>query len=44
MLSFNPPLANAEDFAIPQSVANADEAIAVIRRHYSRWQSANAPH
>jgi uncharacterized protein (TIGR00730 family) len=44
MLSFNPPLANAEDFAIPQSVANADEAIAVIRGHYSRWQIANAPH
>ncbi len=37
MLSFEPPLANAADFAIPQCVAHADEAIAVIREHYSKW-------
>ena len=41
MLSFDPPLANTEDFAIPQSVANADEAISVIQSHHSRWRSAN---
>lgn len=44
MLSFEPPLANADDFAIPQCVANADEAIAVIQGHYSRWQSKSEPH
>ena len=43
MLGFDPPLANSEDFAIPQCVPNADEAIAVIRGHYSRWQRTNAP-
>jgi uncharacterized protein (TIGR00730 family) len=43
MLSFDPPLANADDFEIPKCVVNADEAVAVIRDHYSRWQSANAP-
>ena len=41
MLSFDPPLANSDDFAIPQCVANADEAIAVIQSHHFRWQSKN---
>lgn len=39
MLSFDPPLANSEDFAIPECVADADEAIAVIQGHFSRWRS-----
>ncbi len=37
MLSHDPPLASVEDFSIPQCVADADEAIAVIREHHSRW-------
>lgn len=31
MLSSDPPLANAEDLAIPVCVADADEAVAIIR-------------
>ena len=41
MLSFAPPLANAEDFAIPQCVPTADEAIELIREHHSQWQRKN---
>ncbi len=41
MLSFEPPLANAADFAIPQCVPHADEAIALIRAHYSKWSDVN---
>jgi uncharacterized protein (TIGR00730 family) len=41
MLSFDPPLANAEDLAIPQCVPNADEAIRLIGEHYARWQREN---
>jgi uncharacterized protein (TIGR00730 family) len=41
MLSYDPPLASAKDFLIPQCVAGADEAIAVIREHHDRWRSAN---
>jgi hypothetical protein len=37
MLAFDPPLANPEDMAIPCCVANADEAIAVVREHHSKW-------
>lgn len=37
MLSVDPPLANAEDMAIPRCAANADEAIAIIREHQSAW-------
>ncbi len=40
MLSYDPPLANVEDFSIPQCVAGADEAIAVIRTHFERWQKS----
>jgi len=39
MLSFDPPLANAEDITIPHCVANADEAIALIREHHQIWLS-----
>jgi len=41
MLGFDPPLANAEDMAIPQCVANADEAIQLIGQHHARWQQHN---
>lgn len=40
MLSTDPPLANAEDLLIPRCVANADEAIAIIREHHRRWLAA----
>jgi predicted Rossmann-fold nucleotide-binding protein len=38
LLSSQPPLANAEDMAIPQCVGTADEAIALIRENHGRWQ------
>jgi len=37
MLAFDPPLADPEDMTIPRCVANADEAIAVIRAHHGHW-------
>jgi uncharacterized protein (TIGR00730 family) len=37
MLSCDPPLANPEDMTIPRCAANADEAIAMIREHHSKW-------
>jgi uncharacterized protein (TIGR00730 family) len=37
LLSFDPPLANPEDLAIPQCVATADEAIALIRTEHGKW-------
>jgi uncharacterized protein (TIGR00730 family) len=37
MLAFEPPLANAEDFQLPRCFPTADEAVAVIREHHSRW-------
>jgi predicted Rossmann-fold nucleotide-binding protein len=40
MLSFEPPLANAEDMNIPKCVANGDEAITLIRLHQSHWSGA----
>jgi predicted Rossmann-fold nucleotide-binding protein len=41
MLSFEPPLANAHDFAIPRCVASADEATELIREHHSSWRNKN---
>jgi len=41
MLSFDPPLANAEDMTIPRCAANGDEAIALIRQHHQIWLSGN---
>jgi hypothetical protein len=35
------PLACAEDLDIPQCVASADEAIALLREHHAKWQGAN---
>jgi uncharacterized protein (TIGR00730 family) len=40
MLSVDPPLANPEDISIPQCVANADEAVALVRHHHERWLSS----
>jgi hypothetical protein len=37
MLSYDPPLVNREDLAIPQCVPTADEAIALIRKHHEKW-------
>jgi len=31
-------LANPEDMNIPRHVDSADEAIAIIRGHYTQWQ------
>ena len=42
MLSFEPPLVNPEDMSIPQCVANADEAIAVVRRYHDKWARSNS--
>ena len=39
MLTTDPPLSNAEDMNIPQCVANADEAIALIRSRHASWLS-----
>jgi uncharacterized protein (TIGR00730 family) len=37
MLSTEPPLASPEDFTIPVSVADADQAIERIRGHHRQW-------
>lgn len=42
MLSFKPPLADAGDMNIPRCVDNADEAIALIREHQSKWRVSNS--
>jgi len=42
MLSFETPLINAADVDIPVCVANADEAIAIIREHRAQWLSKRA--
>jgi uncharacterized protein (TIGR00730 family) len=41
MLSFETPLISPEDVDIPVCVANADEAIAIIKVAHARWASAN---
>ena len=33
-------LANAQDMKIPQCVDNAEQAIGIMREHYTRWQAA----
>ena len=44
MLAVDPPLlANPRDMAIPRCVANADEAIALIREHHGKWLKAQQP-
>jgi uncharacterized protein (TIGR00730 family) len=42
MLTADAPLANPEDMTIPRCVANADEAITLIRAHHQLWLSG--PH
>jgi len=39
LLTTQPPLANAEDMDIPVCVNTADEAIALIREHHTRWRT-----
>ena len=41
MLSFETPLANAEDMDIPKCVTNSEEAIEIIRKHREGWQKLN---
>jgi uncharacterized protein (TIGR00730 family) len=41
MLSSESPLANPDDMTIPQCVPNADEAIALLRRHHAKWTSSH---
>jgi uncharacterized protein (TIGR00730 family) len=43
MLSHSSPLANADDFAIPNCVPGADQAIELIREHHSRWLRQRKP-
>jgi predicted Rossmann-fold nucleotide-binding protein len=43
MLAFETPLINAEDVDIPVCVANAEEAIAIIREHRTGWLAKNSP-
>ena len=42
MLSFEQPLANAEDFNIPVCVADGDEAIALLQKHHAEWLASRA--
>jgi len=42
MLSFETPLANAADMEIPRCVADADEALVIIREHHAKWVSERA--
>jgi uncharacterized protein (TIGR00725 family) len=38
MLDTDPPMASAGDMTIPHCVANADEAIALLREHHAAWR------
>ena len=40
MLSVEPPLASPQDFDVPRCVADADEAIAIIRENREQWLAA----
>jgi uncharacterized protein (TIGR00730 family) len=42
MLTTDPPLAHAADMAIPRCVANADEAIALVRENQAEWAKKGA--
>jgi uncharacterized protein (TIGR00730 family) len=42
MLDPDTPLAAADDMAIPQCVANAEEAIALLREHHAAWRQQMA--
>ena len=43
MLDPDTPLAAADDMTIPQCVANAEEAIALLREHHAAWRQQMAP-
>jgi uncharacterized protein (TIGR00730 family) len=43
MLAAHPPLASPGDMKIPVCVNNADQAIARIRKHRSKWLAARMP-
>jgi uncharacterized protein (TIGR00730 family) len=43
MLSTDPPLAHERDFAIPQCVPGADQAIAILRASQAAWLESAAP-
>ena len=42
MLSVTPPLASAEDLAIPECAANADDALVLLRGHHAAWLQRTA--
>jgi uncharacterized protein (TIGR00730 family) len=42
MIADDHPLASAKDMDIPRCVANADEAITLLRKHHASWKAANA--
>jgi uncharacterized protein (TIGR00730 family) len=42
MLGEQPPLASVEDIATPRCVANADEAIALLRECHASWRTSHA--
>jgi uncharacterized protein (TIGR00730 family) len=44
MLAFETPLINPEDVDIPICVANADEAVAIIRKHRESWALRQGTH
>jgi hypothetical protein len=39
MLSFETPLASAGDLDVPRCLASAEDAIGIVREHYSWWLS-----
>ena len=41
MLSADMPLASAADLAIPHCVADADGAIAIIKKNHAHWRRQN---
>jgi uncharacterized protein (TIGR00730 family) len=43
LVTSQPPLANPDDMSIPRCVNTADEAIALVREHHSRWVKETKP-
>ena len=43
MLGTDPPLAGRDDLAIPRCVENGDEAVAIVREHWTTWRREAAP-
>jgi len=42
MMSFTPPLVNADDLNIPICAGNAEEVIKALKPHYERWKKNNS--